>query len=201
MATTLANAVAQHLPYLTRIVRKVVRGDQMAEDIVQETVLKALTNADQFRFESALKTWLTCIAINEARQAYRCAWHRRSVPLITENFDLDRTQLIHSPNNDYEAKEREALIRNAVSRLPQTYRSVVELCDLQQVPMSDAASKLGLTLPAVKARRHRARQKLLRILRHQPFEDAHFVRGYLQHPNTAQKDLRHRGEGHSQRRR
>jgi RNA polymerase sigma-70 factor, ECF subfamily len=159
-----ADRVALHLPGLTRVVRALVRGDQMAEDIVQQTVLKALMNADQFRFESALKTWLTSIAINEVRQAYRCMWRRRAVPLITETLDVEQNQRVEFPYNSYEANERDLLMRDAVSRLPHTYRSVVELCDLQSVPMKDAARKLGLTLPAIKSRRHRARRKLLRLV-------------------------------------
>jgi RNA polymerase sigma factor (sigma-70 family) len=96
-----ADCVAQHLPFLTRVVRSVMRGDQMAEDIVQQTVLKAVINADQFRFQSALKTWLVSIAINEARQAYRCGWHKRAVPLITENIDLIRFQPPEFSDNNY----------------------------------------------------------------------------------------------------
>jgi RNA polymerase sigma-70 factor (ECF subfamily) len=159
-----ADCVAQHLPFLNRVVRSLMRGDQMAEDIVQQTVLKALTNAHQFRFESALKTWLASIAINEVHQAHRCLWRRRAVPLITETFDAHRWQRIECPNNTYEVQERDLLVREAVSRLPQKYRSVVELCDFQRVPMSEAARKLGLTLPAVKTRRHRARQKLRNVV-------------------------------------
>jgi DNA-directed RNA polymerase specialized sigma24 family protein len=68
---TFANCVAQHLPFLTRVVRSLMRGDQNAEDIVQQTVFKALTNADQSRFESSLKTWLVSIALNEARRPIR----------------------------------------------------------------------------------------------------------------------------------
>ncbi len=52
----------------------------------------------------------------------------------------------------------------AVSRLPHSYRSVVELCDFQSLPMIEAARKLGITLPAIKSRRHRARQKLLPLV-------------------------------------
>ena len=136
----------------------------MAEDIVQQTILRALTNADQFRFESALTTWLASIAINEVRQAYRCAWRRRTVPLMTERFDFDRRQPVVFPYNTYEANERDVLVRHAVSRLPQIYRSVVELCDFDRLPLNEAARKLGLTLPAVKSRRHRARQKLLPLV-------------------------------------
>ncbi|MBV9085194.1 MAG: RNA polymerase sigma factor [Acidobacteriaceae bacterium] len=157
-------SVAQQVPFLTRVVRSLVRGDQIADDMVQQTILKALMNADQFRSESALTTWLASIAVNEVRQAYRCAWRRRTVPLMTDNLDVDRYARIASPHDTYEADERDALVRDAVSRLPKMYRSVVELCDLYDVPLNEAARKLTLSLPAVKSRRHRARQKLLRLV-------------------------------------
>jgi len=160
-----ANCVAQHLPGLTRVVSSLMRGDQGAEDIVQQTVVKALTNADQFRFESSLRTWLISIAVNEVRQVYRSAWHRRAVPLMTESVDSIRTQPLESPNIAYQTNERALLVRKAVSRLPQAYRCVVELCDFQQVPMREAARQLGLTLAAIKSRRHRARQKLLPLVK------------------------------------
>lgn len=159
------DCIAQYLPFLSRVVGRVMRGDQMTEDIVQQTLLKALTKADQFRFESSSKTWLASIAINEARQAYRSGWRRYAVPLITENVDSDRCELVEAPNNSYEAKEREVLVRNAVSRLPHAYRRVIELCDFQEIPLGEAARRLGLTLPAIKSRRHRARQKLLPLMR------------------------------------
>jgi RNA polymerase sigma factor (sigma-70 family) len=98
-----ADSVAQHVPFLTRVVRGLVRGDQKAEDIVQQTVLRALTNADRFRFESALKTWLATIAINEVRQTYRCGWRRRTVPLMTDSFDVDRCHPVQFPHHTYEA--------------------------------------------------------------------------------------------------
>jgi RNA polymerase sigma-70 factor, ECF subfamily len=161
---TFPDRVAQYLPYLNRFVGNLTRSDQMAEDIVQQTVLKALMHAEQFRFESTLKTWLTSIAVNEVYQAYRVVSRSRAVPLTTETLDMDRCQRLEFPNNTYEARERELLVRSAVSRLPKMYRSVVELCDLQCVPMKEAALKLGLTLPAVKARRHRARQRLRRLV-------------------------------------
>jgi RNA polymerase sigma-70 factor, ECF subfamily len=154
------DCVTQHLAFLTRMVRSLVHGDPIAEDIVQQTVLKALMNAGQFRFQSAVKTWLTSIAINEVRQAYRCRWRKRAVPLVTENFDMERWPRVEFPHHILEAEERDRLVRHAVSRLPQIYRSVVELCDLERVPLNEAARRLELTLPAVKSRHHRARQKL-----------------------------------------
>ena len=137
---------------------------RLREVIVQQTVIKTLTNADQFRFHSTLKTWLISIAINEVRQTYRSGWHRRAVPLIAETIDVLRVQDVGLPDNAYEANERSLLLRDAVSRLPWIYRSVVELCDLECLPMKEAARRLRLTLPALKTRRHRARHKLLRLL-------------------------------------
>ena len=153
-----AECVAQYLPFLNRFVRKLTRCDQIAEDMVQQTVLKAITNAHQFRFESALRTWLISIAVNEVRQVYRS--NRWAVPLITEDMNLHPCSLFGHQKDPYEAKERDILVRRAVSRLPQIYRSVVELCDLQCLPLKQAARELGLTLSAVKSRRHRALKKL-----------------------------------------
>jgi RNA polymerase sigma-70 factor (ECF subfamily) len=159
-----ADYVALHLPFLNRVVRRLMRGDEMAEDVVQQTDLKALKHANQFRFESTLKTWLTSIAVNEVYQTYRRVSRSRAVPLAMETFDVDLCQGLEFPKNTYEARERELLVRNAVSRLPEMYRSVVELCDLKCVPMKKAALELGLTLPAIKTRRRRARQKLRRLV-------------------------------------
>ena len=157
------DSVAQHLPFLSRMVRSLMRGDSMTEDVVQQTILKALIHADQFRSDSSVKTWLASIAVNEVNQVYRSKWRTRSVSLITENLELNR-HCAEFPINSYEATERAALVRRAISRLPHSYRCVLELRDLQDVPLQQAADTLELTVAAVKSRQHRARQKLWRLL-------------------------------------
>lgn len=132
----------------------------VAEDVVQQTMMKALVHADQFQFKSTMKTWLTSIAMNEVRQVYRCKWRTHSVPLMTENLDGEGSPGIECPNPGYQAKEREAIVRKAVASLPEPYRCVVELCDLQLLSLQEAAARLRLTMAAVKTRRQRARQKL-----------------------------------------
>jgi RNA polymerase sigma-70 factor (ECF subfamily) len=159
-----AECVAQHLPYLNRIVCGLTRFDQNADDVVQQTALKALIHAGQFRFESSSRTWLSSIAINEVRQLYRSRSRTRAVPLVTEILEADPRHSIELPDDTYEAKERDLLVRHAVSRLPQLYRSVIELCEFEQLPLKEVASKLGLSLAAVKSRRFRARQKLRLIV-------------------------------------
>jgi RNA polymerase sigma-70 factor, ECF subfamily len=155
-----ADCVVQHLPFLNRLVHNLTRTDSMSEDIVQQIALKALIHADQFRSESTVKTWLTSIAVNEVRQVYRCKWRRRAVPLLTEMLEGSRLLVVDSPNAGYQARERELLIRQAVSRLPEPYRRVIELCDLQCLPTKEVAARLRLTLTAVKSRRRQARKKL-----------------------------------------
>jgi RNA polymerase sigma-70 factor (ECF subfamily) len=155
-----ADCVVQHLPYLRRMVRCLTRDDAMTDDIVQETILKALAHADEFRFESTLKTWLTSIAKNELRQVYRCKWRTHSVQLMAADLENKQLPQVDSTCPSYQAAERVSLIRQAVSRLPESYRCVVELCDLQRVSLQDAAARLRLTVAAVKTRRRRARKKL-----------------------------------------
>lgn len=160
----IAESIALHIPFLTRLVCSLVRQRQMVDDIVQQTALKALLNAHQFRFESSLKTWLSSIAINEIRQEYRSPWGRRAVSLTPEILKANETQRSDFPHSAYEANEHAIGVRQAVLSLPQKYRTVVELCDLQCLPLKEAARTLGLTLPAVKSRHHRARQKLERLV-------------------------------------
>jgi RNA polymerase sigma-70 factor, ECF subfamily len=158
-----ANSVAQHVPSLTRMVRRLMRGDEITEDVVQDTVLKALIHADQFRFESTLKTWLGSIAMNEVHQVYRSKWQRCTVPLAAKALGVRDYHPVVFPR-DYEAEERDLLVRRAVSRLPLSYRSLVELCVFQQLSLNKAAAELGLTLPAVKTRLYRARKKLRHLI-------------------------------------
>ena len=84
--------VVQQLPYLKRLVCKLTRGDQIADDIVQQTMLKALIHAHQFRFQPSLKTWLSSIAVNEVHQVYRSKWQKSAVPMQTEMVDTQRAQ-------------------------------------------------------------------------------------------------------------
>jgi RNA polymerase sigma factor (sigma-70 family) len=109
---------------------------------VQQTMLKALAHADQFRFQLTMKTWLTSIAMNEVRQVYRSKWQTCAVPSITEKVKSDRLPWVECPSASYQARERNAFIRRPVWRLPELYRFVVELRDLQLLPQQEVAARL-----------------------------------------------------------
>ena len=138
-----ADCVVQHLPFLNRMVRGLTRCDPMSDDIVQQTILKALVHADQFRLESTLKTWLASIAINEVRQVYRCKWRTHSVPLITENAESSRFSPVESLNASYQAREREALVRKALSSPSRTVSARSRVVRSAVSPIEESRLAIG----------------------------------------------------------
>jgi RNA polymerase sigma-70 factor, ECF subfamily len=157
--------IARHLASLSRIVRVTIGGRPEVEDIVQQTVLKAFTHLAQFRFEAGFRTWLIRIGLNEARQ-----WRRKyaSSPVLectgAEFSELDIADPSYSPLIEYQRSEIGTQLRAALARLPEKYRTVILLRDLEDLSISEVAVRLGLTVPAVKTRHRRARQKVAGFL-------------------------------------
>ena len=161
-----ADLIAPHLRPLLQTVRATIGCQADVEDIVQQTALKALTHLDQFRFEASFRTWLIRIGRNEAH-----AWRRKCA---TSRFlALDPTTLTqlpvadesHSPWVEYQRNESIARLRTALAGLPEKYRVVILLRDLCGFSLREVAAQLRLTLPAVKTRHRRARQKMMKLLR------------------------------------
>lgn len=151
-----------------------------AEDITQETFLKCFQHLDQFRGESKFSTWLTQIAVNEARQRLR-----RQRPDLYESLEagaeakdsgrwlsLFTVDWRENPEQQYAAEELRRIVTEAVQSLPPIYRSVLLLRDLEQMTSEEVAQALGLSLPAVKSRLLRARLQLREKL------TPHFRRGW-----------------------
>jgi RNA polymerase sigma-70 factor (ECF subfamily) len=154
-----------HMNVLSHIVRTQMRDHTEVEDVIQETLLKVSTRLAQFRFEASFRTWLIQIAINETRQWYRRRRHLRvSIP---DEPTLAERQLIDdspSPFDECERQETARRLHRALSRLPENYRSVVRLRDVQQLSISETARQLQLTVPAVKTRLRRGRLLMLRFV-------------------------------------
>jgi RNA polymerase sigma-70 factor (ECF subfamily) len=153
--------ITPHLGGLSHVVRATVGGCPEVEDIVQQTAYKAFINLAQFRFEASFKTWFITIGLNEARQ-----WRRKYAssrlfeltPLALSELPIaDQTP---SPFMEYQRNEAAACLGIAVAQLPEKYRNVILLRDFQDLSISEAAARLGLTIPAVKTRHRRARQKV-----------------------------------------
>jgi RNA polymerase sigma-70 factor (ECF subfamily) len=158
--------IAPHLRPLLRTVRGAIGSHPDVEDIVQQTALKALAHLDQFRFEASFRTWLIRIGLNEAH-----AWRRKCAS--SRFLALDPTTLTqlpaadesHSPGTEYQRSEAIVRLRAALGALPEKYRVVILLRDLYGFSLREVARRLGLTIPAVKTRQRRGRQKMAKLLR------------------------------------
>jgi RNA polymerase sigma-70 factor, ECF subfamily len=141
-------------------------------DVTQDVFLKAFEHIGSFQGRSKFSTWVTSIAVNTGRQLLRD--RRPSEPLEEEYDEAFLPRQIQSwaenPEQLFAASQRDELVRTAVLRLPEKYRVVVLLRDIQQLSTEEAASALDLSIPALKARLMRGRLMLRESLAQ------HFIR-------------------------
>jgi RNA polymerase sigma-70 factor (ECF subfamily) len=149
----------------------IVRNEAEAEDAAQETALKIYRNLHLFRGESQFRTWALSIARNEGLGRLRKAESRRedSLDALSDDQAGDFTPAILTswrevPNLALEQKELAAVLRQAIDGLPEIYRNVVLLRDIEEMDVRETAAALGTTEGAVKVRLHRARALLQRSL-------------------------------------
>jgi len=156
---------------LYRVARAVMKDDTEAEDVVQETYLRAFFNLSKFRGESSLTTWLTRIALNEALGRKRK--QRAMVTLeIVETAQETSAQIIQFPAMTTETDpERSAaqheirkLLERAMDALPEPFRVVFVMRDVEEMSIEDTATHLGIRPQTVKTRLHRARRLLRQSL-------------------------------------
>lgn len=153
-----------------RIYRMLVRivgdpGD--AEDVLQETLLKAWRALPRFRGEAQFATWLYRIAVNEANRRLARESRHRSLPL--EDTPADVPDLAPGPSAHAESAELQELVGRCIGELPPQYREAVVLRDIEGLTNEEAAEVLGLTVRNFKSRLHRGRMGIRRLLeQHQP---------------------------------
>jgi len=156
--------VAPHLRSLTRFASTRLRNESEAEDVVQQAVLQAFCALRQFRREASFKTWLSRIAFNEVVHMRRGKAATNVRPLH-ETY-ADRLADPHRlPDMQIQRRQEMERLHRALLGLPEKYRVVVQLRDLQELSIVATARSLSLTVATVKTRHHRARKLLLRSLR------------------------------------
>lgn len=158
--------VARHQRAVYRTALAILRSPEDAEDITQETFLRALEHLDQFRGEARFSTWLTQICVNTSRMALRKRhpelWTSLDEPVTTDDGALPReaVEWREDPEQAYSRQEQEELLLNALAGLHPSYREVVVLRDIRQLSTEETAQALGLTVANVKTRLLRARLQL-----------------------------------------
>ncbi len=149
-----------------RMALAIMRNDADAEEITQETFLRAYQHLRQFRGESRFSTWLTQIAINAARMRLRkshaAMWESLDEPRAQDEGQMAREAVdTHdTPEQNLAREEQRQRIALALSGLPAGYRLVLVLRDLQELSTHDTARILKLSDANVKTRLLRARQML-----------------------------------------
>lgn len=156
-----------------RCIARLVRDPQEAENLMQETFLQAILKMDTFRGEAKLSTWLCAIGINLSR-----AWLRKSkrydvlgedeVERLQPQYDLAGRSTTQyqpwNPEQQTERNERIDRVHQALDQLPEDYRVVIVLRDLEELSTAEAAEIIGISEGAVRVRLHRARQVLRSLL-------------------------------------
>jgi len=148
-----------------------LRNETEAEDVAQETVIKVYQNLGKFRGDSQFRTWVLSIARNEGLGRLRKISSRREDSLDAETDEQtgDYTPAILTswreiPAEALEQKELGKLLRQAIEGLPEIYRNIVLLRDIEELDIRETAAALGISEASVKVRLHRARALLQRNL-------------------------------------
>jgi RNA polymerase sigma-70 factor (ECF subfamily) len=162
--------VQRYRPGLYHLVLKMVRNPQEAEDIVQESFIKAYQALPSFSEEFAFSTWLYKIAINHCIDFLR----KKKLPTLSldkpieaKDGDVQRELPDRglTPEGSLLRTERHRLIQEAIERLPEHYRTVIVLRHQEEKSYEEIAQILHLPLGTVKARIFRARELLKKMLK------------------------------------
>jgi len=152
-----------------RLALNMLGSEQDAEDVLQETFIKAFKGIQSFKEQSNLSTWVYRIAINEALMILRKA--KRIVGSLDDIDDTDEdleprevTDWCCQPEESFIKEEVRDEMDKAIQRLPEKLRVVFILRDMEDLSIRDTASALGITEMAVKTRLLRARLQLREIL-------------------------------------
>lgn len=150
-----------------RVIRSVVTNDDEAEDVLQEAWVRAYEHLDQFAGRASFSTWVTRIAFHEALARTRNS--RRWTPLENPGGEImaeaERRQTTsETPERQAERNQLGRMLKAAVDALPETYRTVFVLREVEQLSTMETAECLELSEEAVKTRLHRSRALLRRDL-------------------------------------
>jgi RNA polymerase sigma-70 factor (ECF subfamily) len=174
-ARAFGELVQQYEGKIFRLAQHVTQNREDAEDVLQETFMKAYEHLDQFQGNSKFYTWIVRIAVNQALMKLRRRKTDKSVSL-DETIDTGEDTVVREiaawgedPEQRFSREELGSILDSAIQGLEPPYRSVFVLRDIDELSTEETADVLGLSVPAVKSRLLRARlqlrEKLTRFFR------------------------------------
>ncbi len=149
-----------------RLAQHITQNREDAEDVLQETFMKAYEHLDQFQGNSKFYTWIVRIAVNQALMKLRRRKTDKSVSL-DETIDTGEDTIVReiaawdeNPEQQFSREELGGVLDTAIQSLEPLYRSVFVLRDMEELSTEETAEALNLSVPAVKSRLLRARLQL-----------------------------------------
>ncbi len=171
----------EYAPRIYNIARRLLGNDADAEDVTQDVLLQVVRKLHTFRGEAQLPTWLHRVTVNAAlaHREKRANRQRREAAtgdgealeamgaedhVTAGGVKLPRPGLELPPDEIALAEEQRRIIERAIARLPEVFRDVYVLADVEGLPNAEIADILGLSVAAVKSRLHRARLRMRDLL-------------------------------------
>jgi RNA polymerase sigma-70 factor, ECF subfamily len=161
-----AELVRRYEGRIFRLAQHITQNREDAEDVLQETFMKAYEHLDQFKGDAKFYTWIVRIAVNQALMKLRRRKTDKSVSL-DEQIDTGEDTIVREiaawdedPEQRFTREELHSILDRAIQSLDPPYRSVFVLRDIDELSTEETAEALGLSVPAVKSRLLRARLQL-----------------------------------------
>ena len=168
---TVEQVYHDYAPRVFSVARSMVGSDFDAEDVTQDVLLQVVRKLPTFRGDSAFPTWLHRVTVNAALTHRRRQSVRQEHGLSRSLHTCPESEATHAsgrgelaPDDLLLGREARAMIDRAIAALPAMYREVFVLSDVEGLPNAEIGERLGMTLPAVKSRLHRARAMLREAL-------------------------------------
>jgi RNA polymerase sigma-70 factor (ECF subfamily) len=160
--------VRNYTPRLLRVARRLLGSDDEARDALQDAFISVFRSIRSFEAGSRLSTWLHRVVVNAALMKLRTRRRHpeeeieKYLPLFQEDGHqiVPSVEWMESAETALQRKEMRQLVRAAIDRLPDTYRTVLLLRDIEEMSTEETAEILGISTTAAKLRLHRARQAL-----------------------------------------
>jgi RNA polymerase sigma-70 factor (ECF subfamily) len=155
----------EYAPRVYSLARRMLSNDADAEDVTQDVLLQVIRKLDTFRGEADFPTWLHRVTVNMAlaHRGKRARREEREVQDPMQDFQQNGHHTSHvkpwavAPDKQAINRETQELLEQAISDMPEIYRDVYVLADVEGMSNPEIGELLGMSVPAVKSRLHRGR--------------------------------------------
>jgi RNA polymerase sigma factor (sigma-70 family) len=162
--------VERHRDVVFRVVARLVASDQEAEDLTQDTFLRAFHRLERYRGEAPFRSWLLRIAHNTAVTYVTHAGRAATHPLHAAGEEVAMSIEAGSPADQLERRERRERLDKKLKGLGPAHRTVLVLRDIEGLSYEEIARITDAPIGSVKGRLHRARAEFIDVLRHNTYD-------------------------------